>query len=100
MANGNTAWKVGMSNRARKGKNSLPQEILFHFMALFMELIQLGPARTTWPHYGKLQSQKKEAHHCHLNKGKPTYVVIWNVLSKQERTMEISYVGTHENAPY
>jgi hypothetical protein len=100
MTNENTTWKVGMSNRARKGKGNLPPEILFHFVALFAELKQLGPTRTKWPHYGKLQNQKKETHHCHLNKNKPIYVVIWNILSKQEKTMEISYVGTHENAPY
>ena len=89
-----------MSNKARKGKDNLPPEILAAFMFLFTELKLLGPARNKWPHYGKLQNQKKETHHCHLNKNKPTYVVIWNILSKQEKTMEISYVGTHENAPY
>jgi hypothetical protein len=35
-----------------------------------------------------------------LNSGRPTYVVIWSILNKQEKTMEIRYVGTHENAPY
>jgi hypothetical protein len=27
-------------------------------------------------------------------------VVIWTVLDKQKKIMEINYVGTHENAPY
>jgi hypothetical protein len=60
----------------------------------------IGPAQPKWPHYGKLSGRKKEMHLCHLNKGRPTWVVIWTVLDKQKKIMEINYVGTHENAPY
>jgi mRNA-degrading endonuclease YafQ of YafQ-DinJ toxin-antitoxin module len=93
-------WSVGITSRAAKGKDSLPPEILINFTTLFALLERIGPAQPKWPHYGKLSGQKKEMHHCHLNKGRPTWVVIWTVLDKQKKIMEINYVGTHENAPY
>jgi hypothetical protein len=43
---------------------------------------------------------EKDTFHCHLNKGRPTYVVVWKVLDKDQKIMEVLYVGTHENAPY
>ena len=85
--------------RAAKGRNSLPPEILDLFWALFQGLMLLGPIQSKWPHYGKLKGQK-ERYHCHLNKSRPTYVVIWKVLNKTEKLMEVQYVGTHENASY
>jgi hypothetical protein len=39
-------------------------------------------------------------HLCHLKKGQPTYVAIWQVVDKQIHLVEVSYVGTHEKAPY
>lgn len=51
--------------------------------------------------YSKLRGTgRKEIHHCHLNRGRPTYVAVWEVLDKAVRLVEVSYVGTHENAPY
>ena len=64
-------------------------------MLLFAEIRQLGPVRGDWPNYGKLGSG---LHHCHLKKGRPTYVVVWVERSKEE--IEVRYVGTHEDAPY
>lgn len=37
--------------------------------------------------------------HCHLQKGNPTYVCCWKVF-EDTQTIEVYYVGTHENAPY
>ena len=31
---------------------------------------------------------------------KPTYVSVWWEVRKEKQTIEVSYVGTHENAPY
>jgi hypothetical protein len=39
-------------------------------------------------------------HHCHLRRGNPTYVAVWEVTNKQIKLVEVRYVGTHENAPY
>ena len=95
-----TTWKVGMSGKIKKQRDKLPPEILLMFMALSKELMLKGPVQPSWPHYGKLKGKKDELHHCHLNKGKPVYVVVWKVLNKKIQLMEVSYVGTHENAPY
>ena len=77
-----------------------PEEIADALLALWTELRLEGPVQPEWPHYGKLKGRKAEEYHCHLNKGRPTYVAVWKVLDKQIRLMEINYVGTHENAPY
>ncbi len=36
-----------------------------------------GPVRGDWPNYGKLA---KHRHHCHIRKGRPTYVAVWKSL--------------------
>lgn len=56
-----------------------------------------GPVRGDWPNYGKLASGR---HHCHLKKGNPTYVAVWEVRDKKIKLVEVTYVGTHEKAPY
>lgn len=54
-----------------------------------------------WQNYSKLHTKKSEdKQHCHLIKGNPTYVCCWEVINKQERIIEVYYVGTHERAPY
>lgn len=95
-----TDWTVGITGKARKQRDKLPEEIADALLALWTELRLEGPVQPEWPHYGKLKGRKAEEHHCHLNKGRPTYVAVWKVLDKQIRLMEINYVGTHENAPY
>ena len=56
-----------------------------------------GPIRGNWPNFSKLE---KSDYHCHLKKGKPTYVACWRMINKQIKLLEIYYVGTHEKAPY
>jgi len=70
------------------------REILFAFLS---ELEHEGPVRGNWPNYGKLT---KIRHHCHLKKGKPTFVVVWEVKDTESKLIEVTYVGTHEKAPY
>ncbi len=94
-----TGWTVGLTSKARKQKGKLPEDIADALLALWTELELEGPVQPEWPHYGKFKGRNTE-YHCHLNKGKPTYVAIWKVLDKQIKLMEINYVGTHENAPY
>ncbi|MBS0616155.1 MAG: cytotoxic translational repressor of toxin-antitoxin stability system [Verrucomicrobia bacterium] len=64
---------------------------------LLVELAEEGPIRKNWPNYGKLS---ENMHHCHLKKGRPTYVACWVVVSEKEKKIEVFYVGTHEGAPY
>lgn len=56
-----------------------------------------GPYRSNWPNYGPLEENE---FHCHLKKGKPTYVACWRISDKDKKIIEVYYVGTHENAPY
>jgi mRNA-degrading endonuclease RelE of RelBE toxin-antitoxin system len=96
------AWTVGYAHKADKQMKGLPEEIKELLKALDLSLTWNGPEQPKWPHYGKLAGKRKnqDIRHCHLNKGRPTYVVIWSVIDQRQQIMEIKYVGTHENADY
>jgi hypothetical protein len=92
-------WDVSLSNRAKKNYESLKRNgskpsiaSLVNF--LLLELETMGPVRSNWPNYGKLSDGR---YHCHLKKGRPTFVACWEVI---EHKIEVYYVGTHEGAPY
>lgn len=89
-------WNVQLSNRANKKSAKLPKAAKAALLVLLNEIALLGPVRGNWPNYAKLADGK---HHCHLKKGKPTYVAVW-IAEKETITVEIIYVGTHEKAPY
>ena len=91
------SWLVQFTNRARKQKDKLPrrvQEVLFQ---LVREIEKTGPVRGDWPNYAKLSTDE---HHCHLKKGKPTYVAVWREVKGKIRLVEVIYAGSHEKAPY
>ena len=90
---------VKFTGRCTKQAKYLFPEIRDRLYALVLEIQKLGPSRTNWPNYGKLRG-KKDCYHCHLKKGKPTYVAIWKVTDKKHKLVEVRYVGTHENADY
>ena len=75
----------------------LPVSIQERCKALAIELNVLGPIQNRWPNFGKIQGFEK-CYHCHLKKGKPTYVVVWKVTDSM--TLEVTYIGTHEKADY
>jgi hypothetical protein len=54
-----------------------------------------GPVRGNWPNYSRLGPRR---HHCHLKKGRPTYVAVWEEIGT--RLVEVTYAGTQEKAPY
>ncbi len=90
-------WMVALTKKAAKRLKKLPQ-IVADVVALLVRDIALnGPVRGNWPNYSKLEGGK---HHCHLKKGKPTYVAMWEQPDKTEKRVEVTYVGTHEKAPY
>ena len=90
-------WTVKLHRKAEKQLVGLPKGVLDAFKFLMKELEIRGPIRGNWDHYGALTG---EHHHCHIKKGRPTYVVVWEITSRKERQMEVIYVGTHEGAPY
>ena len=64
---------------------------------LIKEIEISGPTRGNWPNYSPLPGGR---HHCHLKKGRPTYIAVRDVTDKEIKLVEVSYVGTHEKAPY
>ena len=90
-------WIVTLSRQADKQKGKLPPKVRDALIFLVHEINRCGPVRGDWPNYGKLGPKR---HHCHIKKGKPTYVAVWEVVGEEVRLVEVTYVGTHEKAPY
>jgi len=88
-------WQVIPSRDAFKAIGRLPKAVQERAFTLMKQIEVMGPVRGDWPNYGKLSGNR---HHCHIKKGRPTYVMVWRVIEHQ--IVEISYVGTHEHVPY
>jgi mRNA-degrading endonuclease RelE of RelBE toxin-antitoxin system len=94
-------WDVKIPERVKKQIQELPDAIHDILYALLIEIRKSGPDRRNWPNYGKLKGKgKKDFRHCHIKKGNPTYVAVWQVLDKRIKLVEVRYVGTHEGADY
>jgi len=97
------SWQVQFSKSASKQYESLMRcgqkpSIIDIIDTLVLELEASGPKQHTWPNFGKLSEIE---YHCHLKKGRPpTYVACWKVICKNSKIIEVTYVGTHEKAPY
>ena len=90
-------WQVFFTSKAQKNFKKLQTKVQEQIVLLVNEIQFLGPIRRNWFHFSKL---KKNEYHCHVKKGRPTYVVCWRIVDKKLNTVEVYYVGTHEKAPY
>jgi mRNA-degrading endonuclease RelE of RelBE toxin-antitoxin system len=90
-------WTATVSKQVTKKIAKLPQQVRKLLFTLLAEIELKGPVRGNWPNYSKLGIKK---HHCHLKKGKPTYVAVWQVVNDEIKLVEVIYAGTHEKAPY
>jgi hypothetical protein len=90
-------WQVILSTRAEKQINRLSVNVKTRLFYLLAEIERTGPIRGNWPNYGKLDETR---HHCHIRKGKPCFVAVWEVVDKKINLIEVRYVGTHEGARY
>jgi len=90
-------WEVKLSRKVEKALHGLPRSIRDALSTLLLDIEKRGPIRGNWDNYGKLG---KNRHHCHLKKGRPTYVAVWMEYADGVRIAEVEYVGTHERAPY
>jgi len=90
-------WKVSIHRDASKNLEKLPNLVKEKLVRLLKSLEISGPIQKNYPNFSRLRCEKVEIYHCHLKKGKPTYVVVWKVDNNQ---ITVQYVGTHENAPY
>ncbi len=102
-----STWRAYLSGEAKKQYNKLKHSgqkrpsIIDVIDALVIDLSLNGPFLRHWPNYGPIkEGRNKVFQHCHLKKGKPTYVACWRVTDEKEKKIEVFYVGTHENAPY
>jgi mRNA-degrading endonuclease RelE of RelBE toxin-antitoxin system len=86
------SWKVEVSNRANKQTRKLDKTVREILGLLVLDLVNYGPVRGNWKNYSKLADG---SHHCHLNY---RYVAVWRVSGPNQ--MEITYVGSREDAPY
>jgi hypothetical protein len=90
-------WTVKLGRKANKSLDKLLKAI-GNILALLMADIEVdGLVRSDWPNYSRLGDRR---HHCHLKKGHPTYVAVWEETEVGVRLVEVVYVGTHEKAPY
>ncbi|HAY21919.1 MAG TPA: cytotoxic translational repressor of toxin-antitoxin stability system [Desulfobacterales bacterium] len=92
-------WNVRLSAKARRNIIKIPLGVRETFQILLADLEYTGPIKSNWPHFGKI-SGWNSCYHCHLQKGRPTYVAVWRVVSQSEKLVEVMYVGTHEKARY
>jgi hypothetical protein len=90
-------WQIVIRTRVANHIQRLPRVVQQRYLVLQQELAIQGPVRGNWPNYSKLNDMR---HHCHLKKGRPTYVAVWEVMDVRDRLIEVIYVGTHANAPY
>jgi hypothetical protein len=90
------SWTVVLHTQVLRAQRRLPLYVRDALLALAQDLEARGPVRGDWPNYGKLGRTR---HHCHLHKGRPTYVAVWEA-DPRTRMIEVTYVGTHQNAPY
>lgn len=97
----NISWNIRITRNVLKQESKLNNNISLALRYLLEDLAVKGPILHNWPNYGKLHGIKdKNKHHCHLKKGRPTYVCCWEVIDKKRKIIEVYYVGTHEKAPY
>ena len=106
MAEKKYEWQVVFTSSAEKQVKELLKKhpaVYENFSALVREIQQAGPYRINWPHFctiGKRKGIPQDSYHCHIKRGRPTYVVCWYIEDKKIKIVEIYYVGTHEKAPY
>jgi len=93
-------WTVNFSAKSARQATRLPPRIAERLDVLRAQIEATGPMQPTMPHFGRLKNRPGEIYHCHLSKGRPSYVAVWAVEDRTVQLVEVKYVGTHEKAPY
>ena len=89
----NAYYNVTIKKRVLKSLIKLPRGISQRLNKLVKDLRDKGPNLSEWPNFSKFGKNK---YHCHLNY---RWVAVWEY-SKSEIIIEVTYVGSRENAPY
>ncbi len=77
-------WMIWFTGKARKQAAKLPSDLKRRLRALAQDLRTRGPNCQGWPNFGKIYAFE-DCFHCHLKKGRPTYVVVWKVSDLRPR---------------
>ncbi|MBI2970166.1 MAG: cytotoxic translational repressor of toxin-antitoxin stability system [Gammaproteobacteria bacterium] len=87
-------WTVKVARRAAKRALRLPSRVQMLFQTLLVDLATTGPIQHEWPNYSRLADER---YHCHL-----TYrcVAFSMEAAPESRVIEVTYVGSREDAPY
>lgn len=99
----NPLWYVSLSTKADKRVKKLPKKVIDSLIKLIKNIELSGPIQKSWPHFSALEKSKlvpEDSYHCHIKRGRPTYVACWQEVNKKTKIIEVFYVGTHEGAPY
>ena len=94
-----TPWRVDFASSAEKQKQKLSANLRDVLYALKHDMEQKGPVQASWRNYSKIVNAAN-FHHCHINSGRPRYVVVWKVIDLQDQLIEIRFVGPHGSANY
>jgi len=86
-----TGWAVAFSKNASKqyvklNRSGSRPPINDAIDTLVIDLQKNGPCLVNWPNYGPLEAGH---FHCHLRKGKPTYVACWRIIDKQSKQIKV-----------
>jgi mRNA-degrading endonuclease RelE of RelBE toxin-antitoxin system len=90
----NSLWEVRIHRRAVKRMGRLPANARVLLEALVRDLHLAGPCQFEWPNYSRLANG---SYHCHLNYH---FVAVWELVDRKIRILEVTYVGSREDAPY
>ena len=94
-----TPWRVDFASSAEKQKQKLSGNLRDVLYALKHDLEQKGPVQTSRRNYSQIVNAVN-FHRCHINSGRPRYVVVWKVIDLKEQSIEIRFVGPHGSANY
>ena len=87
-------WEVTVHKHALKRIAKMPKSEREKFEALTRDLRIIGPILPHWPNYSKLGAS---SYHCHLSY---RWVACWEVRNKALHLIDVTYVGSREDAPY
>lgn len=90
-------WQMFVGKKVQKQVKALPPRVKSSLLTLITDIQLYGPVRGNWPNYGKLSGGR---HHCHIKKGRPAYVAVWEEKKGTVKLIEVTYAGSHEKAPY
>ena len=83
-----TLWHVSLSTKADKQAKRMKKDVLDRLTKLLKSIEIKGPIQKEWPHFSSLEKSKlvpKDSYHCHIKRGRPTYVACWQEVDKKKR---------------